>query len=269
MTSPDGQADPTGRNHYVVSPAPWIAGCSDIGRKHTTNQDALSVAAKSEPEHTAIIVVSDGVSTAMGAEAASVAASEAACSHLMEKLRDATAPNLAMVEAFSAANDAVREAAHGAEPSACTLVAAMLEPKSITVGSIGDSRAYWIGDDQSCQLLTTDDSMAQARIMLGMTRTEAENSPQAHSITKWLGRDSADVTPSVITLQPTGSGWLLVCSDGLWNYASSPAEMFDVFSSARETAAHPSVISEALVEWALAQGGRDNITVAVARHDLP
>ncbi|MGO1385936.1 MAG: PP2C family protein-serine/threonine phosphatase, partial [Arachnia sp.] len=126
-----------------------------------------------------------------------------------------------------------------------------------------------IGDDQSCQLLTTDDSMAQARIMLGMTRTEAENSPQAHSITKWLGRDSADVTPSVITLQPTGSGWLLVCSDGLWNYASSPAEMFDVFSSARETAAHPSVISEALVEWALAQGGRDNITVAVARHDLP
>lgn len=267
MTSPAGQADRTERDHFVVSPASWIAGCSDIGCKHKTNQDALSLAVKPEPARVAVIVVADGVSTALGAEAASLAASEAACSHLTQRLQDGIAVHLAMVEAFSAANDAVVDVAHGDEPSACTLVAAVLEPHQILVGSVGDSRAYWIGDDRSCQLLTTDDSMAQARIMLGMSRIDAEQSRQAHSITKWLGRDATDVTPSVTTFEPTGDGWLLVCTDGLWNYASSPGEMFDVFSAVRETATLPAAISEALVEWARAQGGRDNITAAVARHE--
>ena len=267
MTSPAGQADRSERAHYVRSPAPWIAGCSDIGCKHKTNQDALSLAARPEPDRVAVIVVADGVSTALGAEAASVAASEAACSHLTQRLQDGIALNLAMVEAFSQAHNAVLDVARGAEPSACTLVAAVVEPNRIFVGSVGDSRAYWIGDDQSCQLLTTDDSMAQARIMLGMSRIDAEQSSQAHSITKWLGRDSADVTPAVTTLQPTGNGWLLVCTDGLWNYASSPAEMFDVFSAVCETNADPAAISEGLVEWAKHQGGRDNITAAVARHE--
>lgn len=267
MTSPTGQADGIERDHYVVSPSAWIAGCSDIGCKHRTNQDAMSIAAKPGKQRVAVIVVADGVSTALGAEAASVAASEAACSHLTAGMNDEVAHNLLMVEAFATANEAVVEAADGEEPSACTLVAAMVEPQRISVGSIGDSRAYWVGDDQSCRLLTTDDSMAQARIMLGMSRTEAEQSRQAHSITKWLGRDAADVTPSVTTFEPPGSGWLLVCTDGLWNYASSPEEIFAVFSAVRESAAHPAAISEALVEWARAQGGRDNITAAVARHE--
>lgn len=267
MTSQAGQVDRSERDHYVRTPASWVAGCSDIGLKHKTNQDALSLAAKPEPGRMAVLVVADGVSTALGAEIASVAASEAASAHLTNRLQDGTPLNIALVQAFSVANDAVLEAARGGEASACTLVAAVVQPGQIAVGSIGDSRAYWIGDDQSCHLLTTDDSMAQARIMLGMPRNEAEQSRQAHSITKWLGRDSLDVTPSVTTFQPEGNGWLMVCTDGLWNYASSPEAMFDVFNSIRLAGDEPSAIAEALVEWALTQGGRDNITVAVARHE--
>ncbi len=267
MTASSGTADRSERSHYVCAPAPWIAGCSDIGLKHRTNQDALSLAAKPAPERVAVLVVADGVSTAPGAEVASVAASEAACSHLTHHLQADTALNIALVQAFSLANDAVLAAAGGDEPSACTLVAAVMQPEQIAVASIGDSRAYWIGDDQSCRLLTTDDSMAQARIMLGMPRDIAEKSSQAHSITKWIGRDSNDVTPSVTTLQPTSNGWLLVCTDGLWNYASSPEEFFDIFSMVAAVDASPAAIAEALVEWAKVQGGRDNITVAVARHE--
>ncbi len=264
MTSSTGRAD---RNHYVIAPAAWIAGCSDIGCKHETNQDAMSLAARSEPHVAGVIAVADGVSTALGAEAASAAASEAACLHLTERLQDGTAHDVAMVEAFSRANDAVVANAVAQKPSACTLVAAIVEPHQIVIGNVGDSRAYWLGDDASCRLLTTDDSMAQARIMLGMSRTDAEQSHQAHSITKWLGRDSSNVTPSVTSLEPSGDGWLLLCTDGLWNYASSPEEMFEVFSAAREANANPAAMSEALVEWAKTQGGRDNITVVVARHE--
>lgn len=268
MTRPAGQADHSERAHYVRSPAPWIAGCSDIGLKHMTNQDALSLAAREHPDHVAVIVVADGVSTALGAEAASVAASEAAVATLTTRLGEGVTANEAMVQAFTAGNDAVVAVAGDDEPSACTLVAAVVVPDHITVGNVGDSRAYWIDDNRGCQLLTTDDSMAQARIMLGMSRIDAEQSSQAHSITKWLGRDATDVTPSISTLEPTASGWLLLCTDGLWNYASSPTEMFDVFDEARRTNPRASAIAEALVEWARAQGGRDNITAAVVRHEV-
>ncbi len=264
MTSPEGQPE---RAHYVRTPAHWVAGCSDIGLKHRTNQDAMALAAKPSPAREAVLVVSDGVSTALGAETASLVASEAACAHLTSRMQDDVPPNIALVQAFSVANDAVLQAAGNGEPSACTLVAAVIRPGQITIGNVGDSRAYWIGDDNSCQLLTTDDSMAQARIMLGMSRIDAEQSSQAHSITKWLGRDSSDVTPSVTTLQPTGSGWLLVCTDGFWNYASSPTDVFDVFTRCHRDSSEPAAIAEALTEWARAQGGRDNITVAIARYE--
>jgi len=66
-------------------------------------------------------------------------------------------------------------------------------------------------------------------------------------------------------------GWLLVCSDGLWNYCSAAEDLAKVVSQASATspalegAAEPLPLARALVAWANAQGGRDNISVALAR----
>ncbi len=259
---------PSERSHFTRSPAPWVAGSSDVGRKHHTNQDALCLAARDLPTRMAVLAVSDGVSTAFGSEVASLVASEAVVSKLTSGIQDDTAHNASFVEAFRAAHEAVLEAApEGDEPSACTLIAAIVEPGLVTVGNVGDTRAYWVGDDGSSQLLSTDDSMAQARIMLGMSREEAETSQQAHSITKWLGRDAANVVPTLVAFQPPGNGWLVLCSDGLWNYASSVEEMSALVTSTVERNPAPTEVTESLVEWAKQQGGRDNITVAVARYE--
>lgn len=259
---------PSERSHFTRHPAPWLAGTSDIGQKHRTNQDALFLAARDQPSRTAVIAVSDGVSTALGSEVASLVASEAAVQHIKTALGDGTATNVAFVQAFEAAHAAVMAAGQpDDEPSACTLILALMDLGTITVGNVGDSRAYWLGDDGSARLLSTDDSMAQARIMLGMPREEAEQSAQAHSITKWLGRDASNVTPTLLTHQPLTNGWLLLCSDGLWNYASSVEEMSELVSSMLRSHASPPQVTEALVEWANAQGGRDNITVALARYE--
>lgn len=264
-TSPGGRSE---RSHYVRTPAPWLAGCSDVGRKHRTNQDALCIAARPSPQRVAVLAVSDGVSTAQGSEVASLVAADAATARLTRGLRDDVPANISFVSAFAEANEAVLDARLGEEPSACTLIAAIVSRTSIAVGNVGDSRAYWVGDDGLCQLLSTDDSMAQARIMLGMSRSEAEQSTQAHSITKWLGRDATNVTPSVITHTPTTNGWLVLCTDGLWNYASSPEEMYHLVVDAAEQHRSPGAIAEALVAWANEQGGRDNITVALARYEV-
>ena len=65
----------------------------------------------------------------------------------------------------------------------------------------------------------------------------------------------------------TGPGWLLVCSDGLWNYASDPSALRAQVDAAGTT--DPPALAQALVEWAIGQGGHDNITVALARLGTP
>jgi serine/threonine protein phosphatase PrpC len=66
----------------------------------------------------------------------------------------------------------------------------------------------------------------------------------------------------------TEPGWLLVCSDGLWNYCSAAEDLADLLhtnSSTSPAAAEPLALAEALVSWAKAQGGQDNISAALAR----
>lgn len=260
----DLPATDAARAHFVLSPTNWLGGCSDVGLKHKTNQDAFCLAVR-ESQGSAILAVADGVSTASGAEGASRAASDAACAHLMGAFEDDQDLALPMVEAFHAAHDAVLTAAGRSDPSACTLVMATVQGDTVTVGNIGDSRAYWMGDDGTATLLTVDDSMAQARILLGMPREDAERSHQAHSITRWLGRDSEDVRPSLSTLRPSTPGWLLLCSDGLWNYASSADDLARVIAPLTAGEPTAAALAEALVAWARDRGGRDNITAALAR----
>ena len=63
-------------------------------------------------------------------------------------------------------------------------------------------------------------------------------------------------------------GWLLVCSDGLWNYCSAAEDLAAVVRKTSITAPkadEPLALAEELVSWANAQGGQDNISVALAR----
>jgi len=151
-------------------------------------------------------------------------------------------------------------------PPACTFVAAVLDSSTVVVGWVGDSRAYWLPDDGIPLQLSTDDSWAAEAIAVGFSREEAERAPQAHSITRWLGTDAPDAVPRTVARRLESPGWLLLCSDGLWNYRSEAADLGDlVRTTAASTGAEPLALAEALVAWANQQGGHDNITVALAR----
>jgi serine/threonine protein phosphatase PrpC len=83
----------------------------------------------------------------------------------------------------------------------------------------------------------------------------------AHTLTRWLGAD-AEAKPwsdsSVLTVTTAGPGWLLLCSDGLWNYLPEPADIARFC-----TGVEPAAAARALVGHALQCGGHDNITVVV------
>ena len=274
-----GTKAPSERDHYVEQPAAWVAASCDRGIRHSRNEDAIAVAASAEPGQRAVLVVCDGVSTADDSDVASMAAARAARTVLVGArpaglgvpASRVAAIEAALVKAAEKANEAVvaATAVDAPNPASCTYVAAVVEDDLCVVGNIGDSRAYWIPDPGTGDpvQLTVDDSVAQLRIAAGVPQEEAEEGPQAHAILKWLGQDTPDFTPTTSSLQLAGPGWVLVCSDGLWNYASKATELQALIAQLSATAgSDPLPLAEAMVRWACDQGGRDNISVALARH---
>ena len=271
-----GLKAPDPRDHYTEQPAGWVAGCCDRGVKHHRNEDAIAVAAEQAPGSRAVLVVCDGVSTSIDSDVASLAGARRARDVLAAGLPEGLGTPASRVAAITAAvqraateaNAAViAHTATGSEnPASCTLSAAVLDGDLVVFGNVGDSRSYWIPDSGVAVQLSLDDSMAQARIEMGVSREEAETGPHAHAITKWLGRDSPDIDPQTGSMTLEGPGWLLVCSDGLWNYASEADELQGVVARLDTGGTDPLALAEALVRWACERGGKDNISAALARH---
>jgi serine/threonine protein phosphatase PrpC len=280
------------RDHWSERPAPWLGAVTDRGVRHHRNEDAMAVGVL--PDGRAVLVVCDGVSSSLDSDVASLAAARAARDVLVAAGPAGPSPaarishwSEALAEASEAANAGAVEAAkhptgrpaaphHRDSPPSCTFVAAVVDGPVVVVGSIGDSRAYWLPDAGEPGQLTVDDSWAAEAMQAGMARAAAESSPQAHAITRWLGSDSPDSRPRCAALTPEGPGWLMVCSDGLWNYCSAADDLAALLAAtlaAVATAAgaapvapvDPVEVAGALVNWANAQGGQDNITVALAR----
>src|SRR5665811_1931194 len=288
-----GARAPKRRDHFTEQPAEWVAGVCDRGLRHTRNEDAVAVAADAEPGSRAVLVVCDGVSSSVDSDLASLAAARAARDVLASSHSRGLGTGLSLIAAtvsrLGAAADAASEAVLGVtrnakalhasdvaaadvsrapSPASCKFVAAVLEQDLLVVGSVGDSRAYWLPDVGAATALTLDDSFAQVQITDGLPRREAESGPQSHAITRWLGADAPDHKPTTATMTLAEPGWLLVCSDGLWNYCSAAQDLAALIrqtSSTSPAAAEPLALAEALVSWSKAQGGQDNISAALAR----
>jgi serine/threonine protein phosphatase PrpC/putative hemolysin len=266
-----GTKAPSARDHYTEAPSDWVGGVCDRGVKHSRNEDAMALWAEADR---AVLVVCDGVSTSIDSDAAATAAAEAIRDVLTDRIgqigEDIHLEAMlatAFVDAATAANSAViaGTSPDSANAASATLAAAVVLGDRVYFANLGDSRVYFLGQTGG-SLLSVDDSMAQAFISQGMDRAEAEALPRAHAITKWLGRDSTDIVPTVGSRTLTEPGWVVVCSDGLWNYASTPAELAAQLAAAGATAADPVTVANRLVEWANSCGGRDNVTVALARY---
>lgn len=253
-----------------------VACASHIGLRHETNQDAAALGIDGSGHHI-VLVVADGVSSTEGAEECARVASHTARDYLTATMDQGLPINdddtVTLFErTFQKTHEAV---VSGSGPiGACTLAVAVATHDRIVVGNIGDTRTYWFPDDGDPIRLSIDDSMAQAQMDLGLSREEAERGMGAHAITKWIGASATDVAPRVMAYQPQQSGWLLVCSDGLWNHVPDAGDfarlMADLVSKAHTDDhghASPAGVADGLIAYANNCGGHDNITVALWRRD--
>jgi serine/threonine protein phosphatase PrpC len=246
-----------------------VAAVTDQGRVHRRNEDAFDLQLIADRGVAA--VVCDGISSASAGDMAARAAASAAGAVLAEAIGDpARDPSDAIVAAIGAAHVAVAQVpwttrADRAVPS-CTLVSALWRESELVVGWVGDSRAYWL-EGGRCRRLTVDDSWAEEQVAEGLlSREEAARDRRFHAITHWVGADAPDRAPRVVTLTPEARGRLVLCTDGLWNYAPT-AEELGALIEALPPGAGPAAVARSLTDTALARGGRDNITVAVVDID--
>jgi serine/threonine protein phosphatase PrpC len=222
-----------------------------------------------------VVVVCDGVSTSAAPQIAAQVAAEATGLALIDALRERDRHagsdgtwngRRVMSDAIAAAGEAVVQVPCTTSPvraaASCTVVAAMWNGREVTIGWIGDSRGYWVGAARS-ERLTLDHSWSQEQIDAGlMPALVAEADRRAHTITRWLGADAPAGPASVTVFRPVAPGRLILCSDGLWNYAETADEL-GALVCAEPEGASACELATALVLAALTLGGRDNVTVAV------
>lgn len=239
------------------------AGVSDRGLRHTRNEDAMAL--RQVAADAMVAAIADGVSLSHRPHEASRVAVDVAVDMLATAVLDRADPVAATREASAEASAAVA-ALQGCDDRgiapACTFVSAVVVAGRITVGWIGDSRAYWLaslgGPPSRC--LTTDDTWAGHAVRAGReTPQEAYGDGRGGPLWRWLGADADGEPAQVATLETTGSGTLLLCSDGLWNYLWNSEELASLVRQAGD----PLSAATRLTGIALECGGRDNITAVL------
>jgi PPM family protein phosphatase len=226
---------------------------TDTGRQRNANEDSYYARAP-------VFAVADGMG---GAQAGEVASRIAAGAFERDAAAESDAPAETRLEEIAhTANREIHELAQRDSSRAgmgTTLTAAMVKGNEVSLGHVGDSRAYVFRDGQ-LKRLTKDHSLVEELRRQGrLTEEEAEEHPQRSIITRALGPEP-DVNVDTMTFPAKAGDVFLLCSDGLTTMVTED-EIAGILSECKTLRG----AVNRLVDAANASGGRDNITAVAFR----
>lgn len=246
---PDFSITIPGRESEIVRLA-WAA-VTDTGRRRAANEDSYVATSP-------IFAVADG----MGGHSAGDLASAAVVTRLAELSAEPFVSPRDIERALGAATEDITEIAVDSVLGVGTTVTGLGltiqdDEALLAVFNIGDSRVYCFDRNELFQI-TVDHSVVQELVEAGaLTRDEAEHHPDSNVITRAVGFNAQPV-PDFWMVQLHAGLRFLVCTDGLTKEVSDERIRMHLAAglSPQETAS-------ALVDAALAAGGRDNVTAIV------
>ncbi len=239
-----------------------------VGKQREHNEDSLVAITTTLAGNTASIpfglyVVADGMGGHQFGEIASNAAVRVIAGQIMRKFHaylftiPTQQPEESLQEIMeSAVKEAHRAVQKDAPGSGTTVTAALIVGQQVTIGHVGDSRAYAVYPSGRIEQLTRDHSLVKRLEELGhLNKDEAANFPHRNVLIRAIGQgDALDV--DVFTIPFPQNGTLMLCSDGLWGVVTDPDMMRAVIDTPNLQRA-----SQNLVAAANTAGGPDNISV--------
>lgn len=247
-------------------------GRTDVGRRRKLNEDSFLV-----DTNVNLFAVCDGMGGHNAGEVASRIAIETLAAFIRKshgEEKDITWPyGLEKELSFEAnrlktairlSNKRVFKTADNREDytgMGTTAVAALVNGRTLTIGSVGDSRCYLVRDGKLTQL-TRDDSWVSAAWAEGiLTPEEIERHPLRNVITKAIGaKDTLDV--DIIEQGLVNGDLAFLCSDGLHGLVHDK----DLLRLLTPPTIPLEEATARLVDAANAAGGKDNVTVVIVRY---
>jgi len=224
------------------------ARASDTGKKRRRNEDSYVVAPP-------LFAVADG----MGGAQAGEVASKLAAAALEDTDSGSSSGQERVVSLIQEANRRVYARAN-TDPATSgmgtTMTVALVEGQVVTIGHVGDSRAYLVRAGRLEQL-TEDHSLVNELLKSGkLSPQEAETHPQRSVITRAVGTDP-DVDVDAFRVDALEGDVFLLCSDGLTDMVDDEG-ILDVVERYHDDLDR---VAKSLVSAANRGGGEDNITV--------
>jgi serine/threonine-protein kinase len=245
------------------------AQLSSAGPVRPNNEDWIAYWEPEDPveflTRGAIAALADGVGGHGDGDIASRLAVEVAIRRFLE-VAPALSPRRTLAKIFTTANTAVYDRSmfrHGVGQMATTLTISLFRGNEVTVGHVGDCRAYLITNGR-IERITTDHNYAAAQIKLGLlTSSEAAASEMRCVLTRSVGKQIT-VQPDFFTFPIRHGSILVQCSDGLYPHVSEQ-ELQEICLRAT-----PAQACRQLVELAEHRGTDDNLSIQViAVQDVP
>jgi serine/threonine protein phosphatase PrpC len=224
---------------------------TDTGRQRRENEDSAFVRAP-------LFVIADGMGGAQAGEVASQLAVEA----FQGELPDEGTPEQRLAGRARDANRRIYEISRSEHERAgmgTTLTALYVDETNLAVAHVGDSRAYLFREGQLGRL-TQDHTLVEELVRRGkLTQEQAAEHPQRSIITRALGVDP-EVDVDTWTYTARAGDIVLMCSDGLTSMISE-----ERITAVLESEHDLDRAADRLITEANEAGGRDNITVILAR----
>lgn len=143
-----------------------------------------------------------------------------------------------------------------------TVTSVLIIGEQMTIAHVGDSRVYAVDPTGVLEALTRDHSLVKRLQELGqISSEEAAIHPQRNVLYRALGQGEP-FEPEIISMKRPDEGYLLICSDGLWNIVQEQ-KISDIILNSPS----PQEAVNLLIEAANQAGGPDNISVILV--DLP
>ena len=295
VSPPSPEIRPNPQNGTAAKPARAPAlkvesfGTTDVGRVRATNEDQFVTATLMRAlwieqssllqaqmhygdDRGHVLIVADGMGGAHAGETASAVAVGAIEQFLLNALRwlltlhgseEAEVLRDFKVALRNADASVVAAAAGNPDLSGMgtTLTMAYSLGTDFFIAHVGDSRCYLYRGGALHQL-TRDHTLVGELVEKGLIQPEdAGAHPYRHVITNVVGGPKAGLHAEVHRMTLERGDTLVLCTDGLTGMVPD-----DQISTVLQGSSTPRAASEELVRLTNEQGGRDNVTVVVARY---